>query len=103
MAQPRHRRADRAARPRHPGELYATGLRRLEIVRLKLFDLQLDRGLILVSQGKGKKDRYVPIGERAAAWLQQVHRARRVLSSPSSRTTSRCSLRRTASRSAATI
>jgi integrase/recombinase XerD len=46
-------------------------LRRLEVVRLKLFDLQLDRGLILVNQGKGKKDRYVPIGERAAAWLRK--------------------------------
>jgi len=51
--------------------LYATGLRRLEVVRLKLFDLSLDRGLILVNQGKGKKDRYVPIGERAAAWLRK--------------------------------
>jgi len=51
--------------------IYATGLRRLEIVRLKLFDLQLDRGLVLVNQGKGKKDRYVPIGERAAAWLRK--------------------------------
>lgn len=51
--------------------LYATGLRRLEVIRLKLFDLQLDRGLILVNQGKGRKDRYVPIGERAAAWLRK--------------------------------
>ncbi len=51
--------------------IYATGLRRLEVVRLKLFDLQLDRGLVLVNQGKGKKDRYVPIGERAAAWLRK--------------------------------
>lgn len=51
--------------------IYATGLRRLEIVNLKLFDLQLDRGLLVVRQGKGKKDRYVPIGERAAAWLQK--------------------------------
>jgi integrase/recombinase XerD len=51
--------------------IYATGLRRLEVVRLKLFDLSLDRGLILVNQGKGKKDRYVPIGERAAAWLRK--------------------------------
>jgi integrase/recombinase XerD len=51
--------------------IYATGLRRIEIVNLKLFDLQLDRGLIVVRQGKGKKDRYVPIGERAAAWLKK--------------------------------
>ncbi len=51
--------------------LYSTGLRRLEIVRLKLFDLELDRGLLLVRHGKGDKDRYVPIGERAAAWLRK--------------------------------
>ena len=54
--------------------LYSTGMRRLEIVRLKLFDLQLDRGLILVNQGKGSKDRYVPIGARAAAWLEKYIR-----------------------------
>jgi integrase/recombinase XerD len=57
--------------------IYATGLRRLEVVRLKLFDLQLDRGLIVVNQGKGKKDRYVPIGERATAWLQKYVREAR--------------------------
>jgi integrase/recombinase XerD len=51
--------------------LYSCGLRRLEVVNLKLFDLQLDRGLIVVRQGKGRKDRYVPIGERATAWLQK--------------------------------
>ena len=57
--------------------IYATGLRRLEIVRLKLFDLQLDRGLVVVNQGKGKKDRYVPIGERAIAWLEKYIREAR--------------------------
>jgi len=54
--------------------IYSTGMRRLEIIHLKLFDLALDRGLILVRQGKGKKDRYVPIGERAIAWLQKYIR-----------------------------
>jgi integrase/recombinase XerD len=54
--------------------LYSTGMRRLEIVRLKLYDLSLDRGLILVNQGKGSKDRYVPIGARAAAWLEKYVR-----------------------------
>jgi len=57
--------------------IYATGMRRLEIVNLKLFDLQLDRGLIVVRQGKGKKDRYVPIGERAIGWLQKYIREAR--------------------------
>src|SRR5271168_3066614 len=54
--------------------LYSTGIRRLEVVRLKLYDLSLDRGLILIRQGKGKKDRYVPIGERAIAWLEKYVR-----------------------------
>ena len=54
--------------------LYSTGLRRMEIIQLTLYDLSLDRGLILVRQGKGKKDRYVPIGERAIAWLEKYVR-----------------------------
>ena len=54
--------------------LYSTGLRRMETIALKLYDLSLDRGLILVRQGKGKKDRYVPIGERAIAWLEKYIR-----------------------------
>jgi integrase/recombinase XerD len=54
--------------------LYSTGLRRLEMIQLKLYDLSLDRGLVLVRQGKGKKDRYVPIGERAVAWLEKYIR-----------------------------
>jgi integrase/recombinase XerD len=57
--------------------LYSTGMRRLEVVRLKLFDLQLDRGLILINQGKGSKDRYVPLGQRAALWLEKYIREAR--------------------------
>jgi integrase/recombinase XerD len=51
--------------------LYSTGMRRGEVVALKLYDLSFDRGVLLVRQGKGKKDRYVPIGERAIAWVQK--------------------------------
>jgi integrase/recombinase XerD len=47
------------------------------LVRLKLYELQLDRGLILINQGKGHKDRYVPIGERAVQWLQKYIRESR--------------------------
>jgi integrase/recombinase XerD len=57
--------------------LYSTGIRRGEIVALKLYDLSLDRGVLLVRQGKGKKDRYVPIGERAIAWLEKYIREAR--------------------------
>jgi integrase/recombinase XerD len=49
----------------------------MEMIALKLYDLSLDRGLLLVRQGKGQKDRYVPIGERAIAWLQTYIRAAR--------------------------
>src|SRR5262244_4306640 len=38
---------------------YATGLRALEVVSLKLTDIDSDRMVIRVEQGKGKKDRYV--------------------------------------------
>ena len=49
--------------------LYATGIRRTELTRLKVEDLDLDGGTLTVRQGKGKKDRRIPLGERAAAWL----------------------------------
>ena len=38
---------------------YATGLRASEVISLKLTDIDRDRMLIRVEQGKGKKDRYV--------------------------------------------
>jgi integrase/recombinase XerD len=49
--------------------LYSTGLRRMELSNLKLHDLDLARGTIMIRQGKGNKDRMIPIGERAAAWM----------------------------------
>ena len=51
--------------------LYSTGMRRMELVNLALYDLDLDRGTLMVRQGKGKKDRMVPIGERAAVWIEK--------------------------------
>ena len=38
---------------------YATGLRSSEVVSLRLTDIDSDRMVIRVEQGKGKKDRYV--------------------------------------------
>ena len=38
---------------------YATGLRSSEVVSLKLTDIDRDRMVVRVEQGKGKKDRYV--------------------------------------------
>ncbi len=44
---------------------YSTGIRRLELINLKVKNLDTERGTIMVRQGKGKKDRLIPIGERA--------------------------------------
>jgi integrase/recombinase XerD len=50
---------------------YSTGLRRMELAKLSLYDLDAERGTLMVRQGKGKKDRVVPIGERAVAWIEK--------------------------------
>ena len=49
--------------------LYSTGIRRMEIIHLNLYDIDSDRGTLMVRQGKGKKDRMVPVGERALRWM----------------------------------
>ena len=51
--------------------LYSTGLRRMELCNLGVFDIDVDRGTLRVQQGKGRKDRMIPIGERAIAWVEK--------------------------------
>ncbi|MCP4935603.1 MAG: site-specific tyrosine recombinase XerC [bacterium] len=51
--------------------LYSTGMRRMELIGLKLYDIDVDRGTVMIRQGKGKKDRMIPIGERALAWTDK--------------------------------
>ncbi len=48
--------------------LYATGLRVSELVALKLIEISQDMGVVRVF-GKGSKERMVPMGEEASAWL----------------------------------
>jgi integrase/recombinase XerD len=50
---------------------YSTGMRRMELLGLKLYDLDAERGTIFIRQGKGKKDRMIPMGKRAFAWAQR--------------------------------
>ena len=61
---------------------YATGLRASEVVSLKLTDIDRDRMLIRVEQGKGKKDRYVILSPRYCQlkrpWYALVSVARRL-------------------------
>lgn len=45
------------------GLLYGCGLRCFEARNVQLSDLDFDRKMLHVRQGKGKKDRYVPLGE----------------------------------------
>jgi site-specific recombinase XerC len=49
--------------------LYSTGIRRTELTRLFIQDVDRDRGTLMIREGKGKKDRMIPIGERALAWI----------------------------------
>ena len=59
--------------------LYATGLRVSELVALRPADVNLGDGL-LKTTGKGRKERLVPIGDEACAWVvRYVREARAAL------------------------
>lgn len=51
--------------------LYSTGMRRSELIALNLDDVDHSLGLVIIRQGKGRKDRVVPIGRRALQWLDK--------------------------------
>ncbi len=50
---------------------YSTAIRASELSHLQLYDLDVDRKILVVRLGKGKKDRVVPIGDRAIQWIQK--------------------------------
>jgi integrase/recombinase XerD len=64
--------------------LYSTGIRRQELINLKLEDLDLSQGLLRVNLGKGAKDRVVPLGRIACRILDNyLHHIRpRLLRDP---------------------
>ncbi len=49
--------------------LYSTGIRRIELVRLDIDDVDVERRVLAVRLGKNQKDRFVPIGVRALVWI----------------------------------
>ena len=55
--------------------MYGAGLRLMECVRLRVFDIDFDYGQIVVRQGKGNKDRVVPLPEALkTGLLQQINK-----------------------------
>ena len=57
---------------------YATGVRVSELVRLKVSDIDSERMMVRVEQGKGKKDRYTILSERLLSELRsywKMHRS----------------------------
>lgn len=63
--------------------LYSTGLRGGELCRLTLYDVDLPARTLRVLQGKGRKDRVVPIGKVAAGYLgEYIKSVRPILLSP---------------------
>ncbi|KWW10908.1 recombinase XerC [Peribacillus simplex] len=57
--------------------LYATGIRVSECCEIKLHDIDLSLGTVLV-HGKGKKDRYVPVGKYAQEAIELYIRTARM-------------------------
>ncbi len=60
--------------------LYASGVRVDEVIRIKVNDLDFSRKLLLVHQGKGKKDRYTIISTTAIKQIQHHLKERTILS-----------------------
>lgn len=50
---------------------YAGGLRRMEVAQLRVSDIDSDRMVLRIENGKGKMDRYVPLSERLLELLRQ--------------------------------
>jgi integrase/recombinase XerD len=50
--------------------LYSTALRRMEIANLKVYDVEPHSGYLTVRQGKGGKDRVVPLGAQVCRLME---------------------------------
>jgi integrase/recombinase XerC len=60
--------------------VYSAGLRSAEAVGLDLGDIDFEQERVHVRNGKGGKDRFVPLGEHASHWVARyVHEARPAL------------------------
>ncbi len=57
--------------------LYGTGLRRSELARLEVDDVDFEGEVVMVRQGKGRRDRVVPLGHKAQGAVLQYLRHER--------------------------
>ena len=55
--------------------IYSCGLRRSELINLKIRDIDSARHLILIKQAKGKKDRIVPLSDKILELLRDYFKA----------------------------
>lgn len=53
--------------------IYACGLRRSELLGLKPADIQSKRGLLLIRESKGKKDRVISLSEKTIEMLREYY------------------------------
>jgi integrase/recombinase XerD len=58
---------------------YATGIRRAELCHLKLMDVNTGQKTLHIRLGKGRKDRFVPLGTRTVIWLERYLKETRPL------------------------
>jgi integron integrase len=61
------------------GLLYGTGMRLMECLRLRVKDVDFQRRDIIVREGKGNKDRHVPLPQALSAALRDQMAAARLL------------------------
>jgi integrase/recombinase XerD len=54
--------------------IYACGLRAGELIRIKPNDVDSKRGLLIVRQSKGKKDRITPLSEKIITLLREYYK-----------------------------
>lgn len=57
--------------------LYSTGMRRMELAALAVHSINHENGTVMIRQGKGRKDRLIPVGERAQRWVRYYQDAAR--------------------------
>jgi len=51
--------------------IYSTGLRRKEVKKLSIYDIDFNENILKVNQGKGRKDRIIPLGNVIKSYLKE--------------------------------